>query len=156
MFIRYFVELPYPWQRVADAIGQNKMSWVEKLIDTSCQEEGRRISSVGFNLGNKRIQRDVKVETISPMVVGQSLFCPIKWYSSNHKELFPIMDGDIIVSPLGKDLTQLSINAQYTPPLAWVGKLADKALFHRIGEATLADFLEKTKCRSEEHTSELQ
>ena len=39
--------------------------------------------------------------------------------------------------------SQLSISARYTPPLGSVGAAIDRAVLHRVAEATLKDFLDR-------------
>lgn len=45
--------------------------------------------------------------------------------------LFPVLEGDLELAPLGEHLTQLAISARYTPPLDGFGLLADRAILHR-------------------------
>jgi hypothetical protein len=44
---------------------------------------------------------------------------------------------------LGEDRTQLAISARYRPPRGVVGRAVDRALLHRVAEATLKDFLDR-------------
>ncbi len=39
--------------------------------------------------------------------------------------------------------TQLSVSARYVPPLGSLGSTIDRALLHRIAEATMKDFLDR-------------
>ena len=57
--------------------------------------------------------------------------------------LIPEMEGDLEVAPLGPASSQLSISARYTPPLGAIGQAIDRALLHRVAEATLKDFLDR-------------
>jgi hypothetical protein len=53
------------------------------------------------------------------------------------------MKGEIQVLPLDASRTQLSFKGSYDPPLGAVGRGIDRALLHRIAEATARDFLER-------------
>ena len=57
--------------------------------------------------------------------------------------LFPSLDADIELGELGPERTQLSMSARYTPPLGPVGRFLDRALLHRVAEATVKDFLDR-------------
>ncbi len=57
--------------------------------------------------------------------------------------LFPELDADLEVAPLGSHQTQLSMSARYVPPLGLVGRVIDRAVLHRVAEATLKDFLDQ-------------
>jgi hypothetical protein len=57
--------------------------------------------------------------------------------------LFPRLDADLEVGPLGQDRTQLAISARYRPPLGVLGQAIDRVLLHRVAEATVKDFLDR-------------
>ena len=44
---------------------------------------------------------------------------------------------------MGSARTQLGLSANYEPPLGVLRKIADRALFHRVAEVTVKDFLER-------------
>jgi len=50
---------------------------------------------------------------------------------------------DIEIAALGAMRTQLSMSARYRPPLGMIGRALDKALMHRVAEATVKDFLDR-------------
>ncbi len=47
------------------------------------------------------------------------------------------------MASLGAQLTQLSLNGRYQPPLGLVGRTIDKALLSRVAEATIKDFIDR-------------
>ena len=57
--------------------------------------------------------------------------------------MFPHLDADIEVASLGADRTQLSISARYRAPMGALGRMLDRALLHRVAEATVKDFLDR-------------
>ena len=54
------------------------------------------------------------------------------------------MDADLELASLGDGACQLAMSARYEPPLRGLGKALDQALLHRIAEATVKDFLDRT------------
>ena len=70
-------------------------------------------------------------------------FMPIKWRSATEEGLFPKLEGALEVATLGSARTQLAFSANYEPPLGLIGRIADRALFHRVAEATVNDFLKR-------------
>ena len=72
---------------------------------------------------------------------------PITWRSVGIDGLFPVVEADLQVAPMGPELTQLSINARYTPPLGPIGTIVDRALMHRLAEAVIRDFLHRVAKR---------
>ena len=47
-------------------------------------------------------------------------------------------------------MTQLAINVRYEPPLGIIGAVADRALMHRVAEATIKDFTDQVATRLHE------
>ena len=41
--------------------------------------------------------------------------------------------------------TQVAISARYTPPLGALGRAIDRAVLHRVAEATLKDFMDRLR-----------
>lgn len=48
---------------------------------------------------------------------------------------------------MGVATTQLGLSASYEPPLGLVGKIANRALLHRVAEITVKEFVEKIAAR---------
>jgi hypothetical protein len=55
--------------------------------------------------------------------------------------LFPALDADITVSPLGAHATMLTLTGVYRPPLGAVGAMLDRAILSRLATATILDFI---------------
>ena len=64
------------------------------------------------------------------------------WAAAGATGLFPSLDADLEVAPLGPHRTQLAMSARYVPPLGAVGRAIDRAVLFRVAEATLKDFLD--------------
>jgi hypothetical protein len=95
---------------------------------------------VGGTIG---LHRKVIIE-LGPMVHATSKsFFRLQWKASGHPGLFPALDADIEVAPLGADQAQLAMSARYVPPLGAVGRTIDRALLSRVAEATVKDFLDR-------------
>ena len=67
---------------------------------------------------------------------------PLHWAAAGATGLFPSLDADLEIAPLGPDRTQLAMSARYVPPLGAVGRAIDRAVLFRVAEATLKDFLD--------------
>jgi hypothetical protein len=55
--------------------------------------------------------------------------------------LFPALDADIWLTPAGEHSIRLSLAGVYRPPLAVLGAGLDKAVFHRVADATVRSLL---------------
>ncbi|HEU4355584.1 MAG TPA: hypothetical protein VFT27_08350, partial [Actinomycetota bacterium] len=68
---------------------------------------------------------------------------PMTWRATGVDGLFPSLEADVEVASLGPSRTQLSISARYRPPMGALGRALDRALLHRVAEATAKDFLDR-------------
>jgi hypothetical protein len=98
---------------------------------------------VGFAAEDRRIDREVEIALGEPYRSGSATRVPLTWSATTAGRLFPRLEGDIEVAALGPNRSQLSIDARYRPPLAWVGRALDRALLHRVAEATIGEFVER-------------
>ena len=142
MFARYFVELPIPADDVEHALSRDPREWLPGIAEQANFRGDRLLAEVGFGEAI-RLRRKVIVEIGRPIHASSKSFLPLRWTASGHAGLFPALDADIEVAPLGSDRAQLAISARYVPPLGTVGRTIDRALLSRVAEATLKDFLDR-------------
>jgi hypothetical protein len=142
MFARYFVELPMPADDVEHALSRDPRGWLPGLAEEANFKGDRLLAEVGFGEAI-RLRREVIVEVGRPIHASSKSFFPLRWTASGHAGLFPALDADIEVAPLGSDRAQLAMSARYVPPLGAVGRRIDRALLSRVAEATLKDFLDR-------------
>jgi hypothetical protein len=79
----------------------------------------------------------------TPFRIASKTILPMSWQATGAEKLFPSLEADVEVAALGASRTQLSVSARYRPPLGPVGRVIDKALLHRVAEATIKDFLDR-------------
>jgi hypothetical protein len=77
----------------------------------------------------------------APRTRGDATVLPLSWRATGTPGLFPRLEADLEVGPLGPDRTQLRILGSYDPPAGLLGALADRVLLHRVAEATVRGFL---------------
>jgi hypothetical protein len=141
MFARYFVEIPLPPERVEQLLTHDPGSWLPGLAEHANQRGDELLADVGF--GEKvRVAREVAITVGSPVRAGTKTVIPLRWVPSGVAGLFPSLDADLEIAPLGPDRTQLAMSARYAPPLKVVGRVIDRVVLFRVAEATLKDFLD--------------
>ena len=145
MFIRYYLELQLPFDEVERALLADPGSWLPGMA-TEAEDQGERLLvEVGFEVGDdRRVNREVEIEVGEPVSVpSTTTTLPIAWKAKRGTHAFPQLDADIEIAALGAGRTQLSMSARYRPPLGMVGRALDRALMHRVAEATVKDFLDR-------------
>ena len=72
---------------------------------------------------------------------GDSAVWAMRWeVTGPGGSLFPALDADIVLTPAGEDATMLAVSGAYRPPLGALGAGLDRAIMHRVAEATIRIF----------------
>lgn len=144
MFVRYYLELPIPFDPVEGALLADPTEWVPGLLRDAEDRGERLLTEVGFAKETRRIEKEVEIGLGKPYRMPSKTLLPMTWRATGSSEqLFPQLDADIEVAALGASRTQLSISARYRPPMGAFGRALDRALLHRVAEATIKDFLDR-------------
>lgn len=113
-------------------------------IASFADDRGRHLlAEIGFPIDGHRLSKNVEIDVGEPITSPSRTWIPISWRATGASALFPVLDGDLELAPLGTALTQLSLNGRYQPPLGMLGKTIDKALLSRVAEATIKDFVDR-------------
>ena len=147
VFLRSYVDVARPIEEVEVEMAAGVENWLPDMARGANGAGEKLLSELGFNLGKRRIGRQITVEIGAPKATGGLMFLPIRWRSATEAGLFPTLDGVLEVAALGAARTLLGLSADYQPPLGLIGKIADRALFHRVAEVTVKDFLERIGAR---------
>ena len=142
MFLRYYVTVGLPSHEVEAAFDAGVELWLPALVQQVNGHGMQLLSELGFDVGKRRIERKIEVTVGTPKRIPGATLVPIKWHAASTSWLFPELDGQLEIAALGATTTQLGLSASYEPPLGLVGKIADRALLHRVAEVTIKDFLE--------------
>jgi len=144
MFIRYYLDLAVPFEDVERALLDEPATWVPGIALDAEAGGQRLLAEVGFDVdASRRVDKEVEIEIGEPYVIPTKTMLPIAWRATAAERIFPQLEADIEIAALGAGRTQLSISARYRPPLGPVGRALDKAMLHRVAEATVKDFLDR-------------
>jgi len=143
MFLRTYVELDLPFEEAEAALLGAPEAWVPGLLRDAEGRGHALLAEVGFAVEERRVDREVEIVLGMPYRSGSATRVPLTWRATAGERLFPRLEADIEVATLGPNRSQLSIDARYRPPLALVGRALDRALLHRVAEATIKDFVDR-------------
>jgi hypothetical protein len=144
MFLRYYTELQIPYAAVyGGAIDQPPEEWLPKLAAEAEASTGRLLLEVGGEFAGRSLRR-LGVVRLSRWISTNSggSVIHITWASEQHPALFPTVDAEFEIEPLGSQRTLLGLSAQYEPPLGLLGRGVDRVLLHRVAEAAAKDFVD--------------
>ncbi|HTG46058.1 MAG TPA: hypothetical protein VK646_00185 [Actinomycetota bacterium] len=142
MFARYFVELRMPFDTVRAALTRAPAEWMPGLAREADDAGRALLTEVGFG-SPERIGRTVAIRFGEPITIPSKTILPLHWEDHRAGGLFPSLDADLEAAPIGPARTQLAISARYRPPLGALGRMIDRAVLHRVAEATLKDFVDR-------------
>jgi len=144
MFIRYYLDLSLPFEEVEGGLLADPEVWLPGVAREAEDRGEQLLGEVGFSLDdNRRLSKEVHIELGPPYRMPGKTLLPLSWKATGAERLFPSLDADLEIAALGRSRTQLSISARYRPPLGVVGKALDRALLHRVAEATIKDFMDR-------------
>lgn len=144
MFARYYVELPADRDLVEGVLLREPGRWLPGLATEANHRGDQLLAEVGIG-DDVRIARQVAIDLGTPIRLPTKTVIPMRWMPTGASGLFPALDADLEVAPLGHDRCQLSMSARYVPPLGPVGRAIDRAVLFRVAEATIKDFLDRVR-----------
>jgi hypothetical protein len=151
MFVRYFIDLPVRFDAVEAALLDHPDAWVPGLLREAEDRGERLLVEVGFGGDVGRIDKEVEIHLGPAYRIPSKTLLPMTWQATGAGPLFPQLDADIEVAALGPSRTLLSISARYRPPMGALGRVLDRAMLHRVAEATIKDFLDRVGERIQLH-----
>jgi hypothetical protein len=140
IFLEDYVDVPLrPAAIEASFVGGG--SWLAPFAN-SAENEGETLRMrLGPTWGRGRIAREVCVRIRGRRYRGEASVISLAWEDAQRPGLFPVLDGDLELTPLGADGCRLTLSATYTPPLGDLGADLDRALLHHVAQSTVRSFL---------------
>ena len=116
-----------------------------------------RVGPLGAAAGMSKL---VEVHFLDVVTRGESAVLALRWEATGPGgRLFPALDADMSLTPAGQHSTRLSLAGVYRPPLAALGAGLDRAVFHKVADATVQSLLARVAdvlARPPEPTSAVQ
>lgn len=112
--------------------------------DDAYGQWGADLARVGPRGAAPGISRLVKVQFRDMVIHQDSAVWALRWEAiGTTGALFPVLDADIVLTPAGEHDTVLVVRGAYRPPLGPLGTTLNRAVMHRIAEATIQAFTRK-------------
>ncbi len=92
-------------------------------------------------VGALALSKLVKVQFCHLVTHEDSAAWALRWEANGATDaLFPVLDADITLTRTGEKATVLAVSGTYRPPLGSLGAGLDRAIMHRVAEATIRAF----------------
>ena len=146
MLVYYFGHVNGTLEQVSTAISEaeGEVSAWARLAYRKGEELRTRIEPGSFIPA-----KEVEILLGRPVGRSGSVIIPMDWKATGPGALFPVMSADLVLQPLGPGLVAVVFRGSYEPPLKVLGRLLDRALLHRVAEASAKAFLDQL-CRAVE------
>jgi ribosomal protein S14 len=93
-------------------------------------------------VGVPRLSKLVRVQVRELAWTDRSVGLAVRWEATGPGgALFPVLDADIMLVPIGEQITILTLAGAYRPPSGAMGAALDRAILHRVASVTIRAFL---------------
>lgn len=124
---------------------------IGELGDAAYRQGERLQAQIGP--GQSMIAKTVAMEVGPVQRRGDMDVFPIAWWATGASRLFPRMEGEIVVAPLGSEHTRISFQGNYQPPLGRVGEILDRTWLMRVADSTVKDWIDRLCAAVEERAA---
>jgi hypothetical protein len=109
--------------------------------DDAYRELGTGLARVGPLGAAPGLSKLVTVRFSETARHEEAVIWAVRWETDGQGgALFPALDANIKLSPDGEDATTLAVSGVYRPPLGSLGAGLDRAIMHRVAQATIRTF----------------
>ncbi len=142
MFIYYFVHLDRPFDEVRERL-LRVLSGLDGMAAAAYREGEEIRARIGFGGEPPSLAKTVRLQVGAPVGEEETMLLPVVWEATGSPGLFPRMEAELVLAALGPGLTQLSLRGSYHPPLGPIGRALNRALLHRLAEASVKGFVDR-------------
>ena len=142
MLVYDFTHIPLPVAAVRSRLLEVTGLW--QTVAAAAYDEGEDLlSRVGPFGPVPGLSKAVSVKAGTVRDRDDGFVMPLQWSATGPTELFPVMQADLEIAPLGAQQTQLRFSGSYDPPMGMVGRQLDRLLLHQLAEATVRALLKQ-------------
>lgn len=142
MFVHYFTYVSRPWAKAREGLLGDPTEWLACMVQDAYEEGEAVRARVGLGRDLK-LSTEVIVRVAHPLSDDRRVVVPINVEAVRMTGLFPKLQADLVLEPLGSDTTKFSLTGTYEPPLGSTGSLLDRALLHHVAEAVVKNFVDR-------------
>lgn len=145
-------ELDVSYDAATDVLRGGPARWLPGF-----EQQGEQITArLALARVGRRVGRRVEVRTGSVQPFAYGVTERLEWQDARRPSFYPRLEGHLRLERGEEEgRCRFRFDARYTPPAGTLGESADRALLHRIADATVRDFfsgvaqrLEKTAASS--------
>lgn len=114
------------------------------------ERDGHPTAELEVEEAGRRIGRRVRVELGSVQRFAYGVTLQVGWEAEQRAALYPRLEGHLRIEQPPGSACQLRFDGRYRPPGGRLGAAADRAVLHRLAEASVRSFVVRVARRLEE------
>ena len=142
MFVYYFVHVNRPFSEV-ERLLVTQLNNLGALADVAYREGEDLRDKIAVGRDHPVVAKAVQFVAGIPLRGDRQTTIPFAWEATGTPGLFPKLDADLIVAAVGPELSQIAMRGTYSPPLGPLGRALDRAVLHRVAEASVKGFVDR-------------
>lgn len=131
---------------------RDENSWLVPHVEAAHSENEAVLMRIGPG-GPGWLGKVVAVHFAAPAGADDNLTIPVTWEATGPSGFFPRFKGELHLSALDPDRSELQLSGHYRPPLGRAGQALDEALLARVARATVRSLLRRLARALEEERS---
>ncbi len=142
MFVYYFVHVNRPFDEVEPRL-VSQLNKLGSFADAAYREGEDLRDKIGVSRDHPVMAKTVQLVAGTPLRGNHQTTIPFAWEATGTPGLFPKLDADLVVASIGPELCQIAMRGTYAPPLGPLGRALDRAVLHRVAEASVKSFVDR-------------
>lgn len=150
MFLKSHTEVSIEFGALRDQLLRYPSDYLDAADDEARRHAFQLLAEAGLDTlaaDSERAERGTRIEVGEPVCTDRVMSLPLQFLAADRGRRFPAWEGSLDAAWLGPDRTQLSLTAQYDPPLGVLDRPVDRTLLHRLVESVAQRFVESAARR---------
>ena len=147
MLVSDFIHVARPFADVREAVLASGPAWLADSAVAAYEQTEQVSLRIFSSIGPLRLSKRVWAEVSEPSLRTGHVTQRLSWRATGATHLFPTMEADIDMAPLGDAMTSITFQGRYEPPLGPLGREVDRVLLHRVVEASVRALLTRLAAR---------
>ncbi len=140
MFVHYYTYVPLHLGVVEHRLDALRGA-LEDWAGVAYREGEELRAKVGPSVGG--YAKEVRLVIGVAEIHRTGLVYPISWTAVGAQSLFPKLTGELVLSHVGPEQTELSLEATYQPPMGPLGRVVDRVVLGRFAESTVKNWVDQ-------------
>jgi len=130
-----------PFDKVVACLGSETKELLGEVFERARAESHRLLARVGPAGSLRTFSKTVDVRSTPLRRHEGSVLLSFCWTAWDAGELFPALQADLELAPIGDAKTELLLRGSYDPPAGRLGHNLDRLFLHHLVDPTISAFM---------------